>query len=55
VDLPLFAVIKRRHVTTPKVATRRSSRVAKAPWRLVDFSCIVAIDETFMWEEVVIR
>ncbi len=55
VDLPLFARISRRHVNTPKVATRRSSRIAKAPQRLVHFSCIVAIDETLMREEVLIR
>jgi hypothetical protein len=55
VDLPLFAVISWRAVTTPKVATRRSSRIARAPLKLVDFSCIVAIDEPLMWDEVLIR
>jgi hypothetical protein len=54
VDLPLFAVISRRVVTTPKVATRRSSRIAKAPSKLVIFSCIVAIDEPLMWQEALI-
>jgi len=55
VDLPLFVIISRRVVTTPKVATRRSSRIAKAPLKLVDFSCIVAIYEPLMWQEALIR
>jgi hypothetical protein len=44
VDLPLFVVISRRVVTTPKVGTRRSSRIIRTPSRLVDFSCIITID-----------
>jgi len=55
VDLPLFAVINKKVITTPKVATRRSSRIIKVPSKLVDFACIIVIDEPLMWQEVFIR
>jgi hypothetical protein len=48
-DLSLFAIISKKVVTTPKIATRRSSRIVGAPLKLVDFVCIVAIDEPLMW------
>jgi hypothetical protein len=54
-DLPLFAIISTRAFTTPKLATRKSSRIARAPLSLVDFTRIVAIDEPLMWQEVLIR
>jgi len=47
--------ISRRVVITPKVATRRSSWIARAPSRLVDFSCILAIDEPLKWQEALIK
>jgi hypothetical protein len=54
-DLPLFAVISKKVVTTPKIATRRFSRIVGAPSKLVDFACIVAINEPLMWQEVFIK
>ncbi len=50
VDLPLFAIISKRDITTLKVATRRSSRITRAPLKLVDFSCIITINEPLMWQ-----
>jgi hypothetical protein len=54
-DLPLFAVISKKVVITPKITTRRSSRIARAPSRLVDFACIVGIDKPLMWQEVLMK
>jgi hypothetical protein len=48
VDLLLFVVISKKVITTPKVATRRSSRIIKVPSKLVDFACIIVIDEPLM-------
>jgi hypothetical protein len=36
----------------PKVATRRSSKIARSPLGLVDFACI---NEPWMWQEALKR
>jgi hypothetical protein len=48
-DFQLFAIISKKVVVAPKVATRRSSRIVEAPLGLVDFACVIAIDEPWMW------
>jgi hypothetical protein len=39
-------------VVTPKVLMRKFSKIIGIPSRLVDFACIVAIDEPLMWQDL---
>jgi hypothetical protein len=39
-------------VVTPKIPMKKFSKIIGTPSRLVDFACIVAIDEPLMWQDL---
>jgi hypothetical protein len=39
-------------VDTPKIPMRKFSKTIGTPSRLVDFACIVSIDEPLMWQDL---
>jgi hypothetical protein len=52
-DLPISIVIPRKVIATPRVTTSKSLKMSRAPLGLIDFPCVITIDEPLMWEEVI--